>query len=252
MKHTLEENIDSPSLESPARREFLRKMGLAGIAGFALLAGCAGAQKDLKDPSQFDMKSFVSWYKRNKLYNGPNPNLNRPHSVADYSLGPTFKLSIDHGWTPGIGYSVPAGKLMIAVAPGVVSEIGEVTGRGAKGLYIKVLHPYESRFSGYMIQGPYSSWYNHVSDPLVGMGKVERGQPLCHVPVIHCEHAKLYILEQGNHVDPDNYGSGHSYMQYQEGPLPIDEENEKNLFLVEEKIMKQRNLIVKLEILPAF
>ena len=230
MKYTLEEKIQSPSLDRPERREFLRKMGLAGLAGFVLLAGCAGAQKDLKDPSKFDLKAFMSWYRRNKLYNGPNPNLRSPHSVTDNFRGPTFKSSIDSGWTPGIGYSVPSGEIMVAVASGEVVDKHELhTGR-AGGLSIGVAYPLIGSDCEFM------HFYAHLSEPAVKVGqKVNRGDPVAGVPPIYANLAKLMLTEGrtgplGNWVDPDNYGNNHTYMSYWDGnrTLEINNPSERN------------------------
>ena len=238
MKDTLEGKMQDPSLESPKRREFLRKACLAGIAGFAMLTGCAGAQTDLKDPSKFDLKAFMSWYRKNKLYNGPNPNLRSPHSVADNFRGPTFKSSIDSGYTPGIGYSVPSGEVMVAVAPGVVSEIGEITGTGrAGGMYIEINHPVGGPFS----PSPYLSNFSHISEPYVkGLQEVKRGQPICAVPSEHRENAKLIFREWGNHVDPDNYGPHYSYMQYDSPPI----EQDKATPLVMDNMLREQSRLV--------
>ncbi len=214
------------------RREFVTKGSLAGIA---FLAGCAGAQTDLKDPSKFDINSFVSWYRRNKLYNARNPNLRSPHR-ANHIFVDSFNR-----WTPGVDYSVPSGEVMVAVAPGRVREIGEISGTGrAGGKFIKVVHEVPDWI--------YSSYYNHVAEPLVRFyDLVERGQPLCHVPSYYSDIAKLYVQEEGNHVDPDNYGENHSYMQYQGGPLPIDEEDKTNPLLASQRLTKQKELVTNVD-----
>ncbi len=90
-----------------------RDLLAAGIAGLTFLAaGCAGAQKNIKDPSEFDINKFVGWYKRNKLYNKANPNLRRPHNAHNI-----FVDSFNR-WTPGVDYSVPPGETMVAVQSG--------------------------------------------------------------------------------------------------------------------------------------
>jgi hypothetical protein len=123
------------------RREFIKR---AGITGLALLTGCANSGTEIKEPEanikesgEFDSEKFLRWYKRNKLYNGPNPNLKRPHHNFQ-----TSKESMNKSVTPGTSYSVPSGEVMVAVAPGVVVEIGDITGTGRPGgMFIKVEHP---------------------------------------------------------------------------------------------------------------
>jgi len=151
------------SHEGFCRRQFLKA---AGLTGLALLTGCAGAQKEIKDPTKFDMKSFLSWYKRNKLYCGPNPNSRGRHSPYE-----TFEDCIRKAVTPGMSWSVPAGETMIAVAPGKVEQIAEITGTGRPG----------------------------------------------------------------------------GLFTYQEGPLAIDEENKANQLLMEERLLKQKDLVTKLD-----
>jgi len=80
------------------RREFMLTSGLTGLA---LLAGCATSETNIKESGEFDVDKFLSWYKRNRLYNGRNPNLKRPHSANTI-----FKEAIDRYYTPGVDYSV--------------------------------------------------------------------------------------------------------------------------------------------------
>jgi hypothetical protein len=99
------------------RRDFMTQAGMLGMTGLAILAGCAGAQKTLKDPSAFDMNAFVSWYKRNKLYARLNPNFRGP----GYQWH-TFQRSIIDGWTPGIDWKVASGTPVIACPPSLLGK----------------------------------------------------------------------------------------------------------------------------------
>ena len=108
------------------RREFIKVTGLA-TAGIVLGQGCATFDYK-KDWSQvpadkFDIKGFDRWYKWNKLYNGSNANLRRPHWANH-----TFEECVfSHRWTPGIDYSVPWREVMVAAADGKVIGIYDLT-----------------------------------------------------------------------------------------------------------------------------
>jgi hypothetical protein len=221
-----------------------RDLLAAGLGGLAYLAaGCAGAQKNIKNPSEFNVEKFVGWYRRNRLYNKANPNLRRPHSAHNI-----FVDSFNR-WTPGVDYYVPAGEVMVAAAPGIVMYIAEITGTGRLGgLFIHVGHPAsEKSEDGRFRFGPYISSYNHVAEPFVQQWqKVERGQPLCRVPVIYSDNAKLYVLENSNWVDPDNYGFNHAYMDYQRGPIEQDKDS-SNPDLMTEKLYKQTTLLQRFD-----
>jgi len=55
------------------------------------------------------------------------------------------------------------------------------------------------------------------------------------------------VQEEGNHVDPDNYGENHNYMRYQAGPLPIDEEDKANSLLASQRLTKQKEIATNLD-----
>ena len=207
------------------RREFIKR---AGITGLALLTGCATSGTEIKEPEanikesgEFDSEKFLRWYKRNKLYNGPNPNLKSPHSVTDNTRGPTFKSSMDSGFSPGISYSVPWGEVMVAVAPGVVQNIGEISGTGRAGGGIITIGYVHNEQNGWP---RYKSDFDHVGGSLVKVGQaVIRGQPICHVPMEYQKHVKLVFKEGDTLADPDGYGRNHGYMTYAEDPEELDE-----------------------------
>jgi hypothetical protein len=172
------------------RREFLKKSGQAALAigaGLSLeevISGCAAPSQDITFPEEFNKEKFLSWYQRNKLYNRPNPNLKSPHSPTPHP-STNFKDSMDRYVTPGLGYSVPWGEVMVAVAPGVVTTTDEIIGTGRPGgLFIVVCHPTAGKDNqGSYYFGPYYSHYAHVGQPKVEKWqKVNRGDPLCKVP----------------------------------------------------------------------
>ena len=67
------------SIEKIFPQEISRRDLLAGgLGGLAYLAeGCGGAQKNINNPSEFNVEKFVGWYRRNRLYNKANPNLQK-------------------------------------------------------------------------------------------------------------------------------------------------------------------------------
>lgn len=51
----------------------------------------------------------------------------------------------------------------------------------------------------------------------------------------------------GDYVDPDNYGPNHSYMNYRTDPMNVDEAYISNPKLVEERLLKQVEILNKLD-----
>lgn len=217
------------------RRDFLKKSGRIALTGTAaalslesmLLSGCTtfDTKKDWsKVPAdQFDIKSFDRWYRWNKLYNGVNPNLRRPHSGGNY---PTFRDCVfsSIGATPGIDYNVPWGEVMVAAAPGKVIGIYDLThdlhtGR-AGGMVVQVLH-----------DPLYVSNYCHLDKVFVKNGQeVRRGELIGNVTE-HNRYAKLVFNEGlggtlANCIDPDNYGRNHSFMEYWDGSIDLEIRNQ--------------------------
>ena len=224
-----------------ARREFIKR---ASITGLALLTGCATSGTNIPDSGEFDTKKFLSWYRFHKLYNGANPNLRPPHRPTPWP-STYFKDSMDRRVTPGVGYSVPSGEVMVAVAPGVVSTIGEITGTGRPGGGVITIGYVHNEQNGWP---RYKSDFAHVGGPLVKVGQaVTRGQPICHVPNEYKEFAKLIFKEGDTLADPDNYGRNHSYMTYAEGPEELDEEFQNNrenyMKIINERYSKQGKIL---------
>jgi hypothetical protein len=117
--------------------------------------------------------------------------------------------------TPGIDYNVPNGAMMIAAAPGWVSNVKELRTGRAGGIMVEVVHTPEL----YAIRG-YISYYAHLAHPYVGEGQFVRRGDAIGVVTEHREYAKLLFMEGGHYgrwVDPDNYGRQHSYMDYWDG-----------------------------------
>ncbi len=190
--------------EGLTRREFL-----ATTLG---LGGCAYAVT-LKPGEPYDPIKFDMWFRANKLYNGPNPNLRWPHAPTPYTHGlyaATFRETLEKKVSPGRTYSVLAGQVMVAVAPGVIWDFGTITGTGrAGGQYVQMVHPG---------MGLYSSNFSHVGELLCDPSKpIRRGQPICKVPMQYSEFAKLMFWDNGFFADPDNYGPKHGYMEYYKG-----------------------------------
>ena len=206
----------------------------AALGGLELIAGCATFDpRSAKDARDFDIKAFNSWYRHNRLWNGPNPNVTGRHTVYE-----TYRNCIDKRVTPGVSYSVRWGEVMTAPAPGRIKEYGEITGTGRPGgLYLQIDHG-----------AGYRSSLNHAADPKVNLGEdVERNQPVCVVPREHSMYAKMWLIENFEGVDPDDYGPNHSYMAYFTKPLAIDLETREIKGLVVEKELKQTELIRKLD-----
>jgi hypothetical protein len=175
---------------------------MAGAAA-AGLTGCALIPPKPGEP--FDPITFNRWYRYAKLYNGFNPNLRFPHQPA--RNGYTFLDNISKGYTPGVGYTLPTNSMMVAAAPGRVTEFGQIRGTGrAEGGYIRMKHA-----------GPYRTEFVHVGDflhdPAIAF---KRGDPICTVPMKYADIVKIIFTDVGLYADPDNYGEGHSFMRYPE------------------------------------
>jgi hypothetical protein len=72
--------------------------------------------------------------------------------------------------------------------------------------------------------------------------KVNRGDEIG-IITSHADHAKVVFFEDGNKVDPDNYGPKHSYLEYEDGPTELDQMNMDNKNLIDEKASKQRKIL---------
>jgi len=125
------------------RREFLLRSGKVALAissAFCLgsvLSSCATYNPYTSPPGEFSIEKFDRWFRRKKLYNKNNPNLD----IWNHSTFAVFELNFYSGWTPGITYSVHPGDVMVAVAPGEVMMIKELRTGRAGGMMVTVLHP---------------------------------------------------------------------------------------------------------------
>jgi len=202
------------------RRDFIQYNALAlGLLGLSpILKGRAtiDPKKDWsKVPTdEFDIKAFDSWYKWNRLYNNTNPNIRKPHkSQSQYA----FKANFYHDWTPGIGYTVPWGEVMVAAAPGyVLSPITLNTGR-ARGERVTIVH-----------DGPFKTCYAHLDKVFIKQGEVKRGDPIGNVKE-YKDVAKLMITDSGTWADPDNYGINNGYMDYNENLNIMDKVKNRSI-----------------------
>ena len=199
----------------------LRAGGMLALSPLLLsILNCAHDPYEQK-PEEFTFENFDKWYKRNRLYNTRNPNLEGPHSTMH-----TFQEAFPNDWTPGISYNVPYGEIMVASAPGIVMNIYRLRTGRAGGKIVRVEHP--DYFN-------YISYYAHLNKVYVKFGKhVKRGDPIGNVTE-HSRYAKL-MLKIGSRVDPDNYGINHSYMRYKAdmdetfNEIPMDEIEKKRQY----------------------
>jgi hypothetical protein len=112
-----------------SRRHVLRLVGAS--AAVAAFPACGVLSPTVNPNEPFDLGKFDRWYRYAKLYNGPNPNLRSPHRPTPYSHGlwaATFREALEKQVTPGVTYQVPPNEVMVAMAPGIVQEQGEITG----------------------------------------------------------------------------------------------------------------------------
>lgn len=192
------------------RRDFLKTVvGLAAaMSGLEMIAGCATFDpRTVMDSKKFDIQSFTEWYSRNRLYNKANPNLEKWSSRQRMTL--TYQQNIDAGYTPGVSFGVRKGEIMIAVAPGEVTSIGELPDRPGRhaGLMILVDHPDN-------MHRVYQSAYAHLDDSLVKPYQlVNRGDKIGRV-FSYPDTVKLFMKERSLYADPDNYGVHHSFMDH--------------------------------------
>jgi hypothetical protein len=121
---------------------------------------------------------------------------------------------MDESYTPGISYSVPAGEVMVAMAPGILSGSGKIEGTGrAGGGFVEIKHT-----------GGYVSNFSHIGELVCGDSeRIRRGDPICKIPMQYADIAKVIFWDHGYFADPDNYGENHSYMRYLEDSTVDDE-----------------------------
>jgi hypothetical protein len=132
-------------------------------------------------------------------------------------------------------------EVMVAVAPGLVFNVGEipVTGRARDG-FVQMKHA-----------GPYESNFSHVGELVCKEGShVKRGDPICKVPLIYAHIAKLIFWDGTNFADPDNYGKGHSFMTYGEDYSPIDESLPfpgRTPYELAQRVMRQQDIVDRID-----
>jgi hypothetical protein len=88
-------SIEKILSEDISRRDLLA-LGIDGLA--FLVAGCAGSHKGVREPPEFNMKKFVAWYSRNRLYNNVNPNLRTPHYPSPSERGGLWAATFKKKW----------------------------------------------------------------------------------------------------------------------------------------------------------
>ncbi len=217
------------------RKEFIEycavSLGLFGL--LPLFQACAGFDPKIDylgvPPEEFDIKGFDSWYRRNKEYSRCNPNLKYPHGCGNW--GTFYKNVHSFDVTAGVCYFVHIGEIMVACAPGIVKYTYDLSSTGrAGGLMVRLDH------------NPYTTYYAHLSKVYVKDGqKLNRGAPIGKL----LEHHRYAKLTLGHVEDPDNYGIGHTYMDYAANVDIIDAE--PNLKPDYSKLIKQSKIAYSLE-----
>lgn len=205
------------------RRTFLKLCGVAthGLAfGFGT-TGCASFPKNVNwsevPDKEFSLDKFDDWFVVHKLYNGLNPNL----KIGQPGYSPTFKGSMNQGFTPGVDYS---SNFMYAAAEGQIYKWGPDYHLRLGGAWLFIAHP--------TVERPiFITQYAHLSEiyKKETFTPVERGEKIASVMSFH--HAKMMMVYYWTHlVDPDNYGENHSYMNYWDGKtnLEITDMNQRN------------------------
>ncbi len=205
--------MSSDNLDTFTRRRFLTKLAKDGakvaIPLFLMNAISCAHDPFKQDPDEFTISNFDRWYKRNRLYNGSNPNLKSPHRPGNFS---SFRATINNRVTPGIDYGVPYGEEMVAAAPGFVFNVKTLNTGRAGGRMVTVCHPMSSDS---LNVAQYYSYYAHLNSVYVTSGKqVIRGDRIGNVTE-HKDYAKLMFKSGTNWVDPDNYGFNHGFMNYE-------------------------------------
>lgn len=150
-----------------------------------------------------------------------------------------FYQSIHDGWTPGITFILPGRTPIVAMAKGVVVEFGKHRMSGhAGGYYIGRRHSDVPK-GVWAPMHPFHTFYFHLSKTdLRAPDKVERGDIVGYSldggGVL--DQAKFSMRENGNLVNPLNYGPRHGNLVHWDGTDRFDRPG------IEDRHKKQREI----------
>lgn len=215
------------------RREFLKKTGkmaLACAAAFGFESVFLGGS-----PIRINLAYGEKSQAKFNVYNAINSHVK---SIQSH----TYQDCLSQNYAPGIIYKTT--KPMVAVAKGTVTRIMELPSvslywslgddpEGATGFMVIVTHGRE-----------YYSCYYHLQQLDVKFAdKVERGQRIGS-PDERWNIARLLFMEEGrgNAMDPDNFGTNHSFMTYWDGVTDLDIGKEEQ----DKRLENQKQLLYKL------
>jgi len=215
------------------RRDFLKKTGKIAFASGAIF----GLRAGLFGPNLITTKLALAEELNTKfnVFNAINPNVK---SIQSH----TYQDCLSQNYAPGICYKTT--KPMVAVAKGTVTRImelptvsclwGSLGGNpdGAEGFIVVITHGRD-----------YLSCYYHLQQLDVKFAdKVERGQRIG-FPDERWNIARLLFKEGlGNPMDPDNFGTNHSFMTYWDGVTDLDIAKEEQ----DKRLERQKQLLDKL------
>ncbi len=178
-----------------------------------------------------------------------NPHLIRPHRQLR-----KFGLTAEGRAVPGAVFTT-GGYPVRAVAAGIVHFVGQrpQQGRQPEGFYIRIAHdfydrlqePFYPRVTLYRHQAYRSTTYALESVSVEHWQSVRRGQLIGYgMPTAASDEpaVKLVLEENGNPVNPDDYGPGHRFMRYvTEGKAP-----ETDLEQMHRRLVRQKKIIRRL------
>jgi hypothetical protein len=208
------------------RRLFLRLLAGGGLTLMA--GGLQGAR------AAYMYKSALQGYQKSKLPKKLQAAKINPHLKSPPAQRHTFQLTIDNGLIPGIDYYTE-GAPVRAVAAGIVHFVGEQYAPAGKEniRYVRLAHDlydglqkeFYPRVTLYRYQA-YRSTYYHVSKIVVKHWQaVKRGQVIGYGSRYgpdNAEKVKLILADQDSFVNPDDYGVGHSFMNYWDGKTDLE------------------------------
>jgi hypothetical protein len=215
------------------RRDFLKKTGKIAFASgaiFGLRAGFSGS-----NPIKTELALGEDSNNKYNVFNAINPNVKTIQSH-------TYKDCLSQNYGPGIIYKTT--KPMVAVAKGTITRIMELptvstnwaalggNPEGAEGLMIQITHGRDYR----------SSYFHLKQLDFKFADKVERGQRIG-FPDDRWNIARLLFMEgRANAMDPDNFGTNHSFMTYWDGVTDLNIIKEEQ----DKKLEYQKQLLYKL------